>query len=118
MFAILLGGLSIHTNPYNDRVLAMKEASNWLEERGYQTSQVWGSNVWVFYFNDLKWAPDRFWSWAPSSLDIIEPGTILVWDGDMSSRKHFRYDELSSPDSGWERLAEFGDGFVVIFQKQ
>jgi hypothetical protein len=115
VFAVLLAGLLTRPVPYNGRVVAMQAASEWLEGQGYEPSQIWGINAWAFYLNDLEWTPERPFGWV--NLDEFESGMIFIWDSDASPRR-VSFEALSAPNGEWKQLAEFGDGYVVIFQKQ
>jgi len=66
----------------------------------------------VFYFSDQPEKP------APSDLDALPPCTIFMWDRHYSDWRGVPLDELSAPANGWTRLNQFGDGEVILFQKQ
>jgi len=115
---IWVGYLGLQTRPraLDQEAAALQQAANWLRVNGLSGNTVVATHVWFFYFYDLPLIPGQGWA-KPPPPDQLDPGTIVVWDRHYSDRWGLAYNKLADPSAGWRVLNQFGDGFVVIFQK-
>ncbi len=112
---VLLGALTYPFREYTQEASSLRDASDWLYNNNYGDFPFHSTHVWFYHFSGLEVKPDKYWGTSNTNSD--QPGTILVWDKHYSDRGGYKYNQLTASDSGWSRLAEFGDGTVVIFQK-
>lgn len=96
--------------PYDKEATASKQASMWLNRRDYADSDIYSTHAWFQYFHQLSYQ-----NAVPASLTTLPAGTIVVWDAHYSERHKINIEKFAQGD--WQRLAEFGEGFIIIFQK-
>jgi hypothetical protein len=109
-------GLQTRPRATDPEALSAQQASEWIRQNNLFTNRIISTHVWFCYYHSLPLTAEELWVFHPS-LDQLEVGTVIVWDRHYSDRWGISYEYLSDPRNGWQRLMQFGDGIMVVFQK-
>ncbi len=124
--AVVAGGLLVSPVPAESGEDAARVAAAWLRQERLNDRTIVSTDVWIYYFlpghlmpqsERPQRNPENTWS-APPPLYELPPGTIAVWDNDLSDAYGLHWTALSS-DREWKilKVFEFGKARRVIFHK-
>lgn len=96
---------------------AIEAASDWLKTNRPDTGRVVSTHVWFHFVFDLPWEPGENWIPKEKPTETLNEGDIVVWDFHYSERWRVNQMELRDPAGGWEEIARFGGGLVIVYEK-
>jgi len=115
--ALLGSNVVVRFQPVEVQEVAMREAADWLRNRGVDKSRILYSHVVFALFYPVPVTPSERWD-SQRDLAAAAPGTFVVWDSNFAGLWGLDHAVLNDPMGEWELLQTFQDGVGKVFRKK